>query len=144
MKYMEHLAIDMIGELIGEMTGKVMGQRIVKHHGGELMIERTFEMKGQILGVDATFLATTFLKDRPQGGMFTRGHGILMTKDGGKVKLHGSGISVQGKGPGMSLRGIRYAQTTVPSLSRLNNMALLFEIEITPDGMLHDKWYEWK
>ena len=141
---MEHLAIDMIGEMIGELTGKVVGQRIVKHHGGHMMIERTFEEKGKILGVDVTFLATTWSKERSQGGEFTKGHGILMTKNGEKVKLHGSGVSVQGKGPGRSLRGIRYAQTTAPSLSRLNNVALLFEIEVTPEGMMTDKWWEWK
>ena len=70
---MEHLAIDMIGEMIGEMTGKVMGQRIVRHHGGETMIERTFEMKGKVLGVDARpFLPRYCWSDRPQGGTFSK------------------------------------------------------------------------
>jgi hypothetical protein len=44
----------------------------------------------------------------------------------------------------MNIRGIRYLQTTSPSLSRLNNVALVFEIEITPDGAVHDKMWEWK
>ncbi len=42
------------------------------------------------------------------------------------------------------MRGARYGQTTSPALKRLNDMAILFEIEITPDGMIKDKWYEWK
>jgi hypothetical protein len=141
---MKHLVIDMIGEMIGELTGKVVGQRIVKHHGGDMMIERTFEEKGKILGVEVTFIATAWSKDRPQGGMFSKGHGIMMTKNGEKASLHGSGVSAQGKGPGMSIRGIRYVQTTAPSLSRLNNVALVFEIELTPEGMMHDKMWEWK
>jgi hypothetical protein len=141
---MWHLVINMIGEMIGELTGKVTVQRLVKHHGGEPMLERTFEEKGKILGVEVTFLATTWGKERDQGGVFTKGIGVLMTKSGERVKLHGSGISMKGKGPGMSIRGIRYAQTSSPSLSRLNDMALVFEIEISPEGVMHDKWWEWK
>lgn len=134
----------MIGEMIGELTGKVTVQRLVRGHGHGPMLERTFEEKGKILGVDVTFLATTWGRERPQGGMFTKGIGVLMTKNGEMVKLHGSGITVKGKGPGMSIRGIRYAQTTSPSLLRLNDMALVFEIEISPEGVMHDKWWEWK
>jgi hypothetical protein len=140
----KELAIDMIGEMIGDLNGKWIGQRIVKRFGGEPMLERTLEERGTILGVDVTFLATTWSKDRPQGGMFTKGNGIMMTKNGEKATLHGSGITIPGKGHGMSVRGVRYLQTTAPSLSRLNNVALVFELEVTPDGMIHDKMWEWK
>ena len=46
----------MIGDMVGELTGKVIGQRIVRHHhgGGGLKIERTIEMKGKVLGEDVT------------------------------------------------------------------------------------------
>ncbi len=135
----------MIGDMIGELTGKVVGQRIVRrHHTGELKIERTIESKGKILGTDVTFIATTKSMERPQGGMFTDGNGIVMTLKGEKVILHGSGISITGTGPGMTMRGIRYAQTTSPTLARLNNAALVFELEMMPDGTIHDKWWEWK
>jgi hypothetical protein len=137
--------IDMIGDMIGELTGKVIGQRIKRrHHTGELKIERTLEMKGKILGMDVTFIATTRSWERPQGGMYTDGNGIMMTLKGEKVVLHGSGISVAGKGTGTTMRGVRYAQTTSPSLARLNNAALVFELEMMPDGTVHDKWWEWK
>ena len=135
----------MIGEMIGELTGKVVGQRIIRrHHSGELKIERTIESKGKILGIDVTFIATTKTWERQQGGMYADGNGVVMTMKGEKVMLHGSGISVAGKGTGMNMRGVRYAQTTSSSLSRLNNVALVFELEIMPDGTVHDKWWEWK
>jgi hypothetical protein len=142
--YMRHLVINMMGELIGELTGNVTGQRLTRHHGGKLRIERTFEEKGKILGTEVSFIATTRSKERLQGGMFTKGDGIMMTRNGEKVTLHGSGITVRGKGAGQSIRGVRYAQTTAPSLIRLNDMALVFEIEITPDGVMLDKMWEWK
>ena len=136
----------MLGEMLGELTGKIVGQRIVSgyHMGGPLKIERTMESKGKILGQEVTLLATFWAMERPEGGMFSKGHGVLMTKDGGKVFLRGAGISVPPKGPGWSMRGSRYAQTKSPSLKRLNEVAIVFEIEISPDGMIRDKWWEWK
>ena len=76
--------------------------------------------------------------------MYAGGNGVMMTMKGEKVTLHGSGISVAGKGAGLHMRGARYAQTASPSLSRLNNVALVFEFEIMPDGTVHDTWWEWK
>ncbi len=135
----------MIGEMIGELTGKIVGQRIIcRHHSGELKTERTMESKGKILGIDVTFIATIKSWERPQGGMYSEGNGIMTTTKGEKVIFHGSGISVAGKGAGMNMRGVRYAQAASPSLSRLNNVALVFELEIMPDGMFRDKWWEWK
>ena len=134
----------MIGDMIGELTGKIVGQRVIRRRYGELKIERSMESKGKILGMDVTFIATVQLRERPQGGMYVEGNGIMMTMKGEKVILHGSGISIAEKGAGMSMRGVRYAQTTSPSLSRLNNVALVYEIETMSDGTIHDKWWEWK
>ncbi len=134
----------MIGEMVGELTGNVVGKRLTRHYGGDLKIERTIESQGKILDTEVTFMATFWSKERPQGGMFSKGNGIMMTKTGEKAVLHGSGISVQGKGPGWSMRGIRYLQTSSPALSRLNDVALVFEIEFDPDGTVHDRMWEWK
>jgi hypothetical protein len=76
--------------------------------------------------------------------MFTKGNGIMMTKKGEKAMLHGAGVSLPGTGPGWSVRGARYLQTRSPVLGRLNNLALVFEIEIGPDGTYHEKMWEWK
>jgi hypothetical protein len=135
----------MIGEMLGELTGKIIGQRIVSHYdGGHLKIERTMETKGRILGHEVTFLATFWSMERPQGGMFSKGHGVLMLRDGEKAMVRGAAISVPSMGPGWSMRGSRYIQTKSPLLKRLNEVAIVFETEITPDGMVHDKWWEWK
>lgn len=134
----------MIGEQIWELTGKIVGQRLEYHHDGKLKFERTVELRGKVLDEEVTFLATTWSMERPQGGMFTKGHGIMMTKKGEKAMLHGSGISTSKMGPGGSIRGVRYLQTIAPSLSRLNNVALVFEIEIGADGSYKDKTWEWK
>jgi hypothetical protein len=135
--------ITMIGDVVGELTGKIIGERIIRSHHGVLKVEKTMESKGKILGVDVTLLGTFVAMERPQGGMYAEGNGMLMTMTGDKVTLHGSGISVPGK-TGMNMRGVRYAQTTAPAFIRLNNVALAYELEVKPDGTVRDKWWEWK
>ena len=135
----------MIGEMIGELTGKVVGHRIIRrHHSGELKMERTMESKGKILGTEVSFIATIKSWERPHGGIYAGGDGVMTSLKGDKVILHGSGISVAGKGAGLNMRGARYAQTASQIFSRLNNAALIFEMEIMPDGTVHDRWWEWK
>ncbi|MDD4256096.1 MAG: hypothetical protein PHP59_12075 [Methanofollis sp.] len=134
----------MLGEMIGELKGKVVGQRISHHYGLGLKIERTMESKGTILGTEVTLLATFWSKERPQGGILAKGHGIMTTEKGETAVLQGSGISVPAQGPGWSMRGVRYLQTSGTALSRLNDVALLFEIEIAPDGTVSDRMWEWK
>lgn len=134
----------MIGEMVWELTGKIVGQRLTKHYGGEMKLERTIEAKGKVFGEEVTFMATIWSKEKPQGGMFSKGHGIMMTKKGEKVTLWGSGTTTSKGIPVGSIRGARYAQTSAPSLSRLNNVALVFEIEIGADGSYKDKTWEWK
>jgi hypothetical protein len=76
--------------------------------------------------------------------MYSEGNGVMMTMAGEKVVLQGSAIGMMGKGGSMSMRGVRYAQTTAPGLIRLNNVAILLEMEIMPDGTVKDKLWEWK
>ncbi len=134
----------MIGEMVWDVSGKVVGQRVVHHHGKGLKIERTIEGKGKVLGEDVTILGTFWSKERPQGGMVSMGNGILMTAKGEKAVIKGVGISVQHKGPGWSFRGTRFVQTGSAALSRLNDVALVFEMDFAPDGTFHDKNWEWK
>jgi hypothetical protein len=134
----------MIGEMVSDMTGKVTGQRIVHHYGGPLKLERTIELKGKLLGSEVSFIATTWAVERPQGGMFMKGNGVFMTKNGEKAEARGSAIALPTKTGGWSLRGARYIQTSAESLKRLNTVALVFEIEVSPDGTVHDKMWEWK
>jgi hypothetical protein len=37
-----------------------------------------------------------------------------------------------------------HLQTTSPAMSRLNDVALVFEIEIDPDGTVHDNMWGWE
>jgi hypothetical protein len=132
----------MIGDVVGELTGKIVGERIIRHHDA-VMFEKTMESKGKIFGVDVTLFATMKVKERAMGGMYAKGNGVMFTATGEKVVLQGSGITIAGKDH-MSMRGIRYAETMIPALARLNNVGLVFEIEMMKDGTVRDKIWEWK
>jgi hypothetical protein len=134
----------MIGESIGELTGRQVGMRLPRHHGGEMKIERTMEAKGKMLGTEVTFISTIWSREKQQGGMSVKGHGIMVTKTGETAKLWGSGVSIPKTGGGWSVRGARFLQTSTPALSRLNNVAIVFEIDIDEDGTYHDRMWEWK
>lgn len=138
------LVMTMIGNEIGELTGKTIGKRLAHHYGGPLKLERTIETKGRVYGTEVTFIATTWAVERPHGGVYVKGHGIMMTKTGEKAEAQGSGISFPTKDGGWMARGIRYFQTSSPALKKLNDVAAVFEIEIGPDGSYKDKMWEWK
>jgi hypothetical protein len=140
---MEAPVINMIGDVVGELTGKIIGERIVRHHHGEVMFEKTLESKGKVFGVEVTLIATIKVRERPMGGMIAKGNGVLLTAKGEKVVLQGSAISIMGR-EHLSMRGIRYAQTSIPALARLNNVALVFEMEMMKDGTVQEKIWEWK
>jgi len=134
----------MMGNEIGELTGKITGLRLAHHYGGPMKLERTIESKGMIYGTEVTFIATTWAVERPHGGTYVKGHGILMTKTGEKAKALGSGIIFPTKDGGWAVRGARYFETGSAALKALNDVAVVFEIEIAPDGSYKDKMWEWK
>jgi len=102
-------------DVIGELTGKVAGLRIIhRHHPGELKVERTIESKGKIPGTEVTFIATIKSWERPHGGIYAGGDGVMMTMNGDTVMLQGSGISVAGKGAGLNMRGARSRPDCIP------------------------------
>jgi hypothetical protein len=136
--------ITMIGNEIGELTGKTIGIRLAHHYGGPMKLERTIESKGKIYGTDVTFIATTWAVERQHGGSFVKGHGVMMTKTGEKAEAQGSGISFPTRDGGWTARGVRYFQTGSAALKKLNDVAAVFEIEIGPDGSYKDKMWEWK
>jgi hypothetical protein len=134
----------MIGEMIGELTGETVGKRLIHHWGGPMKLERTIESKGKILGTEVSFLATTWSVERTHGGMFVKGHGVMMTKSGEKAEARGSGVAMPTKQGGLKVTGARYFQTGSAALKRLNEVVAVFEIEVGPDGSYKDKMWEWK
>jgi hypothetical protein len=62
----------MLGEKIGEHSGKITGQRMLEVNGGNPTVETSFRATERILGVEATTIATYRAVLRPDGYLWRR------------------------------------------------------------------------
>ena len=132
----------MLGEMIGETTGKRIVRRVVSTD--PLRVEVSFEDSGKMLGVNTTGFGTYTSAVRPDGSIYGEGAGANMTQDGELVTWKGSGLGTFKERGAVSYRGILYYQTASKKLARLNTAPAVFEYEIDPEGKTHSKSWEWK
>jgi len=135
----------MLGELLGELRGKMTGTRVLPPDGEYPKVEVSFQESGKFLGMEATEIGTYWSITRSDGTLYGEGHGVLMTKDGSTATWVGSGVGrFTGKGMGTSFRGAIYYHTGSRNLSRLNNIAVVYEHECDENGNVQSKAWEWK
>ncbi len=133
----------MLGDNLGEETGKITGQRVLPSDGPPT-VETSFQAAGSICGVNHTTIGTYQATMRPDGNLYGEGQGMVMTADGGSAAWKGSGLGKFGPGGAVSYRGAIYYQTESPSLQRLNGVAVIFEYDIDGDGNTVGRFWEWK
>jgi hypothetical protein len=134
----------MLGEKIGEMSGKINLQRVLANPGGSPKMETSFEANGSLLGINVKETGTYCTVVRPDGTLYGEGQGVTMTKDGKMATWTGHGVGTTKKDGTASYRGALYYQTSPPRLSRLNKVALLFEYEVDAEGNTRSEFWEWK
>src|SRR6266704_203112 len=117
----------MLGEKIGEISGKVTMQRVLANLGGGPKMETSFQANGSWLGTDVKDTGTYWTVVRPDGTHYGEGQGVMITKDGSAP-----------------YRGAIYLQTMPPKWSRLNKVAVLFEYAVDAEGNTHSEYWEWK
>ncbi len=136
----------MLGEMIGELQGKITVNRVLPFEGEGLApkVETTFQDSGKILGVEITDIGTFWSVVRA-GGLYGEGQGIIMTKDGDMASWTAQGVGkFKGKGSAAIWRGSVFFQTQSKKLAHLNSIAVVFELEVDENGNTHDKLWEWK
>ena len=104
----------MLGEKIGEGTGKVTSRRVLPNPGGAPKMETSFEASGKLLGVDETETGTYWSAVRPDGTLYGEGQGILMGKGGEVATWVGSGSETIKKDGAVSYRGAIYSRPHPP------------------------------
>ena len=107
----------MLGDKIGETSGKITSQRVLPNLGGDPKMETSFQANGSILGTNVK-----------ETGTYWTGHGV------GTMKKDGTA----------SYRGAVYYQTSPPRWARLNKVALVFEYEVDAEGNTRSEFWEWK
>jgi len=132
----------MLGELIGEWTGKRVVRRVLP--GSVPIIEVSFEESGKVLGVSCMGFGTYTAYPRPDGTMYGEGQGLIASMDGDMVTWKGGGAGKFKPGGAISYRGMVYYQTASQKLGRLNGMAAAFEYEVDAEGKTATKLWEWK
>lgn len=130
-----------LGELVLESNGKITGIRVLSD--GKL--EVSYQGSGKLLGVEAAEFYTAVSSSQPGGASLLEGNGILSTRNGDSafIKFSGVGRST-GAGFKGNLRGGTVWQTSSPKLSKLNNAASSWEVEVDETGNYHLKVWEWK
>ena len=132
----------MLGELLGETTGKRILRRVLSVDPPN--VEVSFEESGKMLGVNANGFGTYSSVVRSDGSISGEGQGVIMTQDGDMISWKGSGVGKFKEMGAVSYRGILYYRTASQKLARLNNAAGVFEYEVDPEGKTQTKVWEWK
>jgi hypothetical protein len=72
----------MLGEKIGEISGKVTMQRVLPNLGGYPKMETSFQATGSVLGTNIKDTGTYCTVVRPDGTLYGEGQSVMITKDG--------------------------------------------------------------
>ena len=132
----------MLGDLIGETTGKRVLRRVLSTDPPK--VEVTFEDGGTMLDTPVSGFGTYTSVVRADGSIYGEGEGIMTTAEGEGIAWKGSGIGKFGPGGAVSYRGILYYRTPSQKLSRLNSVGGVFEYEVDIEGKTQTKVWEWK
>jgi len=133
----------MLGEQIGEETGKVMVRRVISIDGGT-KVEVTVQGTGKLLGVETRNTVTYVAGIRPDGSLYGEAQGLVIGKGGEQATFKAAGVGKLLEGGAVSYRGASYYYSDSPNFRRLNAVAVVFEYSADADGNTKSNAWEWK
>ena len=107
-------------------------------------MESSFQASGSILNVEIKDTGTYCTFVRPDSTQYGEGQGVKVTKDGKTATWTGHGVGAMNKDGTANYRGAIYLQIMPVQLSRLNNVAVLFEYQVDAEGNMGSEYWEWK
>ncbi len=135
----------MLGELLGEASGKVTGVRVLPTEGEQVRVEVSFQGQGKILGLEIGDLGTYWQTTRRGGELFGEGHVLMMTKDGGVADWEGFGVGKRtGPPPAAHYAVCGYYASAPEKLARLLGVSNVIEYDVDQNANYHWKMWEWK
>ena len=135
----------MLGEKIGEFTGKTTGVRVLSNNGNTPRLEVSIQQTGRICGVESTDMGTYVSEMQPQGFFKGEGQGVSMTKDGEMITWTANALGrPTGKGTAVNWRGSVFYTTASKNLSRLNGLCCVFEYDVDENGNSKGNVHEWR
>ena len=133
----------MLGEQIGEETGKVLVRRVISVDGGT-KVEVTVQGTGKLLGIETRNNVTYLAGIRPDGSLYGEAQGLVVGKGGEQASFKAAGVGKLLDGGAVSYRGASYYYSDSPNFRRLNAVAVVFEYSADADGNTKSKAWEWK
>jgi len=133
----------MLGEQIGEETGKVIVRRVISVDGGT-KVEVTTQSTGKLLGVETRNSVTYVAGIRPDGSLYGEAQGLVVGKGGEQATFKAAGVGKLLEGGAVSYRGATYYHSDSPNFRRLNTVAAVFEYSADADGNTKNKLWEWR
>ena len=134
----------MLGEKLGEETGRITARRVLPSGGHGPKAEVSFEASGKLLGVETNTMATYVSIIRPDGTIYGEGQGFVMGQGGEAATWVGQGVGRFTGGGAVSYRGAIYYQTTSEKWAHLNSIAAIYEYEVDAEGNTQAVTWEWK
>jgi len=133
-----------LGDQLGEVSGKVTGFRVVKGDMGP-RVETNFEGSGTFCGQNITEIVTYWATPRMDGTFYGGADGMIVTADVQSAIYTGNGVgTMKGNNLAAAWRGALYYSSFSPAFAGLNLTAVLFEFEIETDGKaMTIKTYGW-
>jgi phosphoserine aminotransferase len=128
----------MLGELIGEFTGKNVVYRVLP----DGKVETSNQGMGKILGMDA-FIMSTAIATIANGTFKGEVNSLITTMDGSAVMMKGNAVSWQSEKGGVT-RAASIQTTQSEKLMRLNKVIGIHEYETDELGNWKGKIWEWK
>jgi hypothetical protein len=127
----------MTKEMIGELTGKITGNRVLPMECCPKM-ESSFHDVGKLLDVEVTNIGTFWTLFKEDGGLYGEGRGIVMSDEGEIVTWTGRGIGEK-KGKGAEYIASIFYNTSSEKFKRLNNIMGIAKYSIDEEGNTHEK-----
>jgi hypothetical protein len=135
----------MLGEKLGEATGKTTGVRVLPTEGQRIKVEVSFQGSGRLMGTEINDTGTYWQTMREGGSLYGEGHVLMVTKDGGIADWTGFGVG-RPTGPAPAAHyAVSGAFQSVPAkLAHLGTIVTAIEFDVDQNGGYRWQLWEWK
>ena len=134
----------MLGEKLGSMQ-LTTRNKVLPGNGSLPSFETTTIGSGTLAGTEVNGMATYTANMRPDGTLYGEcpNQGVVIAEDG-VATFTATGIGTFTEDGGSSFKGMVYFQTSAPSLSSLNGVAVVYDWVVDAEGNASWDLWEWK
>ena len=134
----------MLGEKLGSMQ-LTTSNKVLPSNGSLPRFETTTIGSGTLAGTEVNGMATYTADMRPDGTLYGEcpNQGVVIAEDG-VATFTATGIGTFTEDGGSSFKGMVHFQTSAPSLSSLNGVAVVYDWEVDAEGNASWDMWEWK